>query len=258
MHDVTDAVDVTTARKGFLRIHVAGNRDLATVLPALRDSGRPLKESGKARVRRSGDWLVKESAGAAQARTLKHTFQRGRYRRAWQASLELRRRGVCVPEHIAYAEWGLAGVVTRNALITAYLARHRDVEATARSLIANGARQETFATFLRSLARAVNTLTEAGAYHADLSGKNIYTSDAESFCFIDLDAVQLDVPYDRDKRLKNHVQLYDSFCDMLSDRLLVPFIEAMLPDDIDIRVWMPTVRKAQEERRHKHEARQME
>lgn len=255
MHEEKGLMGIQTVRKGLLRIHLAHESGPEAVVAALAEPGHPLKASAKANVRRAGPWLIKESAGHPLARTVKHTFHRARYRRAWQASLELHRRGVTVPEPVAYAEWGLAGIVTRNALVTEYLGQHRNVEDTARSLIANGARQETFATFLRSLAEAVNGLAAANAYHADLSGKNIYTSDGESFCFIDLDAVQLDVPYDEDKRLKNHVQLYDSFCDMLSDRLLVPFIEAMVTPDIDIRVWMPAVRKGQAERRHRHEAR---
>ena len=46
---------------------------------------------------------------------------------------------------------------------------------------------------------------------------------------------------------------YDSFV-TLSDALLVPFIQAMLPEHIDLRIWMPKVRKAQRERRAKVEA----
>ena len=107
---------------------------------------------------------------------------------------------------------------------------------------------------MHHLALAVKELETVQAYHADLSGKNIYTADGKNFYFIDLEAVQFNVEYDAKKRMKNHVQLYDSFCDALSDLLLVPFLGALMHESLDLRVWMPEVRKAQKERRAQVEA----
>jgi hypothetical protein len=67
--------------------------------------------------------------------------------------------------------------------------------------------------------------------------------------------VELDVPCDDARRLRNHIQLYDSFCDELHDQLLAPFIMRMMPPGTDPRVWLPQVRKGQKDRRRLVEAR---
>lgn len=243
------------ARHGLWRCYLEHALSPDELLHGLERPGEYLKTSRKAQVRRVGEWLVKESRGTWGLGPLKHTFRRERYRRAWRASWRLFEAGVGVPRPIAYIEKGFGPFLSGNVMVSEFLEGQRDVETFLRALVLRGAGQDTLIFFFSQLADAVNRLIAADAYHADLSGKNIFTGDGKSFTFIDLDAIQIDVPYDDKKRLLNLVQLYDSFCDQISDVLLVPFIEKMLGEGHDPRIWMPKVRKGQEKRRLRMENR---
>ena len=245
--------EITCTRKGLWKIYHGPEVDASQVLDAIDGGGEVLKESKKGRVHRISSWVVKMAGGGFGGRLIRLSFKKARYRRGWVASHHLQSHQVGCPEPIAYAEKGIAGLVFQHALVSDYLEEERNIEVFARALIQRGGSQDTLSFYLSKLAMAVNALNASGAYHGDLSGKNIFTRDGESFRFIDLDSVVLGEEYVEVKRLKNHVQLYDSFCDEMSDALLVPFIQAMLPSSIDPRVWMPQVRDAQEKRRHRTE-----
>lgn len=212
-----------------------------------------LKESSKSQVKRIGHWVIKETRHSPAAGMLGRAARRPRS--AWMAAHRLRQHHVHVPEPLAYVEYMRLGVCTRTVHVFQYLSHCPDIEFYLSERIHAGAEGEELAAFLSHLAAAVNGLVASGAYHGDLSGKNIMTRDGHRFYFVDLDAVELGRTYDEDKRLKNHVQLYDSFCDALSDALLVPFIQAMLPETVNLRVWMPRVREEQARRRAKIEKR---
>jgi len=245
--------------KGFRRVKISGGtayvrNDLEDkqLQALLAHQGEVLKVSSKSKVRRLGQWAVKEMHHGFFSRLIGRARHRSRH--PWMAMNFLSLKEVPVPTPLAYIEYGRLGMVRSSAQIFEYLCFCYDVETWLSLQIREGMEGESIAGFLNRLAQAVNTLSASGAWHADLSGKNIMTREGLEFYFVDLDAVQLEDSYDDEKRLKNHVQLYDSFCDALSDALLVPFIQAMLPDHIDLRVWMPKVRKAQRERRAKVEA----
>ena len=240
---------IRTARKGLLRAQIAPDIAEEDVWAALEGEGPILKESRKAVVRQVGGWVVKQSRGAFLPGLIRHSFRRDRYRRGWNAAWHLRKRGVLAPAPVAYIERGVAGVITANIFVSEYLDGYRNVEQCVRSLVHGGAGPDVISVLLDRLADAVNGLVAAGAYHDDLSGKNILTRNGASFHFIDLDAVELGVEYTDARRLRNHVQLYDSFCDELSDVFLAPFIARMLESRHDLRVWLPSVRQGQAERR---------
>ena len=224
------------------------------VLAALHDPGEPLKNSAKSSVCRFGHWVVKQG-GHGAFNTLKRTARRARYRQAWLAAHHLDLHGVNVPAPVAFVERRTAGIITANAMISEFLADHRDVEDFSRGLLQRGAGKDTLEHFLEGLAVAINQLETAGVRHTDLSGKNIYTRDGARFAFIDLDAVELGAVLTPEQRLKAHVQLFDSFCDHLPERLLVAFIARLLPEEIDPRTWLPKVREGQEKRRQRYDAR---
>jgi len=225
------------------------------VLTVLSTPGEVLKESRKSRVERIGGWVIKRCVGPFLSRSVRLTFRRNRYRRGWRAALHLERHGVPAPRAVAYVEKGFGGLLFGNAFIAEYLDGARNVEEYARAMISGGAGPDAFERFLASLADAVNDLNAAGAYHGDLSGKNIFTRDGETFHFIDLDAVEIGAPYTDERRLASLIQLYDSFCDELSDALLAPFVIRMLPPGQDPRVWLPRVREGQAARRARLERR---
>ncbi len=250
MNELLCCPGLRVSRKGLRRIYLCDDIPVETLRSAMGTPGQLLKRSKKSTVRRVNGWVLKSTHGAA-----KHTLHRSRYRRHWVAAHHLQRHGVRVARPIAFVEKRLFGIILENTMVTEYLDGYRNVEVFMAALARHGAGRDTVAIFLRGLADAVNRLTGCGACHADLSGKNIFTRDGTSFVFIDLDAVELGREYTRALRLKNHIQLYDSFCDILSDTMLVPFIQRMIPEGSDPRVWLPEVRRGQTERRKRLEAR---
>jgi hypothetical protein len=223
------------------------------VLEALRTAGSPLKASRKSLTKRVGGWVVKESRRTL-LETVKHALRPGRYRAAWRAAVYLNARGVPVPAPKAYVERKWGGLVLSNAVICEYLDGWVNVEDHSRRMRNNKAPDSSVAEFLAGLADAVNRLSETGAVHTDLAGKNIFTRDGTQFTFIDLDGVVLGRAYTAADRLLNHVQHYDSFCDLWTDSLLAPFINRMLPDNRDKDAWFNNARAAQALRRARAEA----
>jgi hypothetical protein len=242
--------DIYSVRHGLYRIYAHRHVSADAVVNALHAGKSTVLKSGpKAEIRFVSGWVVKESRGPLISRFARHSFRKQRYRSAWIAAHFLRARGIYVPEPLAYLEKSIAGLSTGNALFTVYLEGFANVEVYMKRLAEGGAEHRSIADFLAGLAESVNRLNATGAWHQDLSGKNIFTRTGQEFCFIDLDAVRIDDVYSDESRMKNHVQLYDSFCDVLSDALLYPFIQRMLPENIEPRIWMPAVRKGQRERR---------
>lgn len=240
-------------RVGELRVERRADVALDAILSALKSPGEVLKQSHKATARRVGEWVIKESR-RSPSECAKHILYPGRYRAGWIAARFLEQRGIGVPEPVAYVERRHAGLMTGNAVILEFLSGYANVEAYARRLVAAGASGARIAAFLGALAVAVNALCATGAYHGDLSGKNIFTLSGAEFRFIDLDGVILGRRYTEAMRLLNHVQLYDSFCDIWDDSVLEPFVEALMPAERDFEAWMETVRAGQAARRARSEA----
>lgn len=255
MMDPCCTPDITRERHGLRVWYVVSQTDQDELARAIGADGTPLKVSRKSVVREAGPWIVKESVGFWPLRLLRHTLRRARYRAAWVAAHRLREAGVSVAAPVAYMESCMGPLCWGNLFVTERLAGFMNVEDFVRRLVRGSAGPAGVGRFLEGLADAVVQLEEAGAYHDDLSGKNILTRDGLTFWFIDLDAVELDAPCDDARRLRNHIQLYDSFCDELHDQLLAPFIMRMMPPGTDPRVWLPQVRKGQKERRRLVEAR---
>ncbi|HOE65062.1 MAG TPA: lipopolysaccharide kinase InaA family protein [Candidatus Hydrogenedentes bacterium] len=230
-------VRLEVVRQGLhtMRIERRAEMPVRTVLDLLKTKGALLKQSKKAETTLVGPFVVKRG--------------RGRNRRAWAASWHLERAQIPVAAAYAYVEHAWLGFVTGNAFLSAALVACCTVEEHAAKLVRGKTDSNDVAEYLARIAALVNRLTESGAHHADLSGKNILTRDGLQFWLIDLDSVVMGKPYTDRLRLKNHVQLYDSFCDLWGDDVLVPFLQAMLPPETDVARWMEQVRKRQLQRR---------
>jgi hypothetical protein len=169
------------------------------------------------------------------------------------AARRLTDAGVRVPAPMAWAERRRGGVIRETALVMEFLEGWVSVEEHARLLIAMGAGQGEVVAFLRRIAHAVNALEQARVYHADLSGKNILTLDGYEIAFIDLEGIHPG-RYTRRRRLKNHIQLYDSFCDYWGEDLLAPMIARMTPESLCRDRWLKEVQAGQAARRSRIEA----
>lgn len=239
-----------TERHGTYRVFRHRDVDAQTLLEAVGSRGDIIKASKKSSTERVGDWVVKRSLRQGLKGIAKRSLQRKRYRQGWAASIFLRNKGILVPRPYGFVEHVFGGLILGNALVSEYLEGQRNVEQYAEAIVGAPA----VSAYLEGIARAVNDLTDTGSYHADLSGKNIFTGDGQAFHFIDLDGVELNCRYTEKRRLKNHVQLYDSFCDRWGDEFLGPFVQAMLPKDKDPATWLTTVKDGQAVRRARIEA----
>jgi len=267
--EVYDGHEIT--QLGLLRLHHRADLDPQVLLKAIQTPGDLLKRSSKTETRRVGEWLVKRSLPERGLGPVKRTLARNRYRRAWRAANWLRAHGVHVPEPLAYGEWTAFGAVFGNVMVTEFLDGFENVELYAARL-AKEAQELPFIpnwpphhdywppppappldSFFHRLAEAINGLEEAGAYHADLSGKNIFTKDGQEFYFIDLDGVVLGIDHRDKHRLKNHVQLYDSFCDFCDTRALLWFHAHVQRTHVPLESWMQAVVEGQAARRRRHQ-----
>lgn len=202
------------------RVLLAPGGDREATLRALEGPFETLKTSRKAHVRRAGPWVIKEAPGP-EGSAVRYALSGLRARRAWRSALRLSERDVPIPAPAAFVEWTVLGVPVRSAMISAYLEGWSNVEDHSRAIPLTEA-----PAALDRLAAAVERLMEAGVYHADLSGKNIFTNGVVC-AFIDLDACVPGARWTGKRRMKMLVQLYDSFCDRWDDGILEPFLERL-------------------------------
>lgn len=241
---------IVVERSGALHVIRGPGVSMGQIRDLLAQPGDTLKRNRKSHTRRVGDYVIKSSAGPAPIELVRHTIDRNRYRRGWDAANHLSRYGVCAPIPVAHVEWSFAGLIWRHATVTAFIDGCEDVERYYDKHLRDLAGPSEQAAYLDRLADAVNALIAAGAIHTDLAGKNILTRDGNTFYFIDLDGVLLNTPFDESRQLQLHVQLYDSFVDRCGDDLLLPFVAALQPREHgDFGSWMARVKAAQALRR---------
>ncbi len=221
----------------------------ASLLEMISAEGETLKVSPTTETRRVDGYVVKACSRGSVFGVLKRTLRRNRYRRGWVAGLYLEQQGIGAPRVEGLVEKGRWGFISGSYLIMEYLDGANNVERYLAEMVQDGAPEERIRTFLGGLAQTVNALREAGAFHRDLSGKNIFTRKGEKFYFIDLDSIVPVKRYSRGMHYTNHVQLYDSFCDYLGDDMLDPFMAQMLPEGQDYATWVKLIRRGQMERR---------
>ncbi len=250
MHTFATVVeDMVTECCGNAVVRRRADISCERLLETIAAEGEILKISPRSETRRVNGLVVKGSAGGALKGLLERSIRRNRFRRGWAAGLYLEQQGVSVPRVEGFVETGRWGMISGSYLIMEYLEGTCNVERFMAEMIQDGASENRIRTFLRELAQALNGLQEAGAFHQDLSGKNILTRKGEIFYFIDLESILPVEQYTRKMHYKNHVQLYDSFCDFLGDDMLEPFLAQMLPQDQDYATWSKVVRRGQAARR---------
>ena len=234
---------VRVVRRSLSRLYLCEGTDEQDAIDALRSEGEVLKRTPKTITKRVGDWVVKSSRYNFGLGPLARTTLRARYRRGWQASLRLRQRGVDAPAPRAFIERGACGVIAGNTLITDYLHGYLGIEEWLTSNPAYRGGDAVMDRFLESLADALTRLTDAGAVHSDLAGKNILTLDGTGFFFIDLDDVQLDVPYTIEMRARNHSQIWSSLRHFCGEDEIAPFLSKVLPQGHTLDEWTDAVRQ---------------
>jgi hypothetical protein len=250
---MADQLRCERRKQGAFTVWHRPEAELSDILTAVQNPGELLKESPKAVTWRTGPWVIKQSARGVRI-ALKQIAAGKQRKQAFDAAVFLENHRIPAARPVAYVERSAAGVTHRSWTITKYLDGCVDVEAFLDRMIANKAKNADIQQYLAGIASAVNVLVKAGVHHQDLAGKNILTRNGQIFFFIDLDAVTIGQGYTAEDRVKNHVQLYDSFCDRINDTYLEPFIAAMGTTTENIAMYMGAVKKAQKIRRARTEA----
>ena len=100
----------------------------------------------------------------------------------------------------------------------------------------------------------VLSLWEKGIYHKDLSGKNLLTIDGQEIYLVDLDSAVIKKHFDIQYKIRNLVQIYDSFCDFLEEDILKNFVSFVLPElaNNDLNSVYHKIQLLQKERRKQH------
>lgn len=245
-------MNVYKAKVNGLNAWIKSDITVESVAKALTGQGQLLKESPKSLTARVGDWVVKRARIQAGLGPIKRSILRNRYRRPWNAATYLLDHNVLIPTPIAWLETTFCWLILDQILVCQFLDGFQNVEVYAKELVKEKATSSDLGAFFTNLATAVNNLNATGAYHADLSGKNIFTKDGKSFYFIDFDDISLGAEHSIKKQLKNHVQLYDSFCDFVPSTNLDDFILKMTASGCETARWLEKVRQKQQIRRNKH------
>ncbi|HOJ32134.1 MAG TPA: lipopolysaccharide kinase InaA family protein [Candidatus Hydrogenedentes bacterium] len=222
------------------------------ILAAIKEQGHVLKISPKWQVTRYKDWVLKTSNEAGVFTMVRRSMSRKNAVDICHVSQYMRKRNLPCPEIYAVVEWRLLGMVRRECVISQYLPNSVSVEQYIRDIIKTPAPENGLTQFFQELGNVLRQLLASDVYHSDLSGKNILTADGKNFFFIDLEAVNVRARYTKRKVLKNAVQVYDSFCDMVSDEVLEPFLYSFLPPEWRTRKMLSLIKDKQMKRRQKH------
>lgn len=235
--------------EGVYRVCLPRDMDAADLLRRIQGECEVLKEGKRARVLRAGSWFVKMRRTTDPVSVAMHVITPHVWRRPWYVGHRLYEQGIATPRPVAYLEKKRLGLVIASAYVTEYLEDCRTSEEYLDYLVIQKASRDAVLLFFEHLAQALCRLFHTGIWHQDLSGKNLLTRDGRTFFVVDWDACVSCVSYSPSMRFTNLVQLYDSFCDRVSDRVLVPFIDTLLEGTADIRVIMPHIREGQRRRR---------
>ncbi len=250
----SDLLAARLPRGRYRAVYLRQGADAVDIQAAVESPGEILKESPKSLTKRVGKLVVKQTRAPGAAGAIRLTLRRKKRIQPWHAAVYLEGQGVGIAKPHAFTERRVSGLTTEFSMVTEFLEGCINVEEYARGLASRGAEPSEIEDFLKALAKSIDGLARTGAYHGDLSGKNVFTADGRIFFFIDLDGVVLNHPYGREARLKNHIQLYDSFCDLWDDEILGAFIGHMVPEGEALDRWLREVREGQRKRRERQVA----
>lgn len=231
---------IRVERRGLQTLYLSEGVTADEILTSLAEPGEMLRHTKKRDVRRVGDWVLKSTLFDAGVSLLKLSVYRKRYRNGWRASIELTRRGLAVPRTIAFVERRFMGIIWGNSLIYEYMKECIPTDLFAQSLKELGDDAEIDAYF-QGLSNALLKLAEANVFHRDLKPDNILTADVNTFYFIDLDEILLDVPSRLEHRLRNHTQLANGFQHGWDKTRIDDFLRKTIPEGQDNEKWLTQV-----------------
>ncbi len=233
-----------------LTIYCSEKLSCEKVLGILHEDGTILKTSPKYETKQIGQWVLKSSNQHAFHGLIRHCFAEQRPQTLFKIVDRLQKNGITSPQLVAIVIWRYFRLGWRRTVITEYLSDVRTVEQYLREILRE--KPEDVGPFFHELQSIIQRLFSSGLYHEDLSGKNILTANGKDFYLVDLEAVRLHYIPTKGKLVRNLVQLYDSFCDMVDDEHLLPFICGLLPPGLPKERYFALIKEKQKKRRSKH------
>lgn len=234
----TTPSNIRTERHGPHLLHLTPETDSKEILDILNQEGTILKQTNKRLVMHVGSYVLKSRRDRGVLGTFRHTFLRGTYRRGWEVALRLHDAGIGVPKPRALYETRWKGLITGNVLISDYVPNLVFFWGSEFAPLEEKVPHEKVQASLKALSNALNRILDAGVYLRDLSRSNILTTNGSDFFFVDLDDAELDVPYTRKRRMRNHVHLYRQFRMLWPRATIEAFIRDLLPDSEPPAAWL--------------------
>lgn len=225
-----------------------------TFFSEILEQGKIIKQTSKTSSFQWNTYFVKKTNYPLVEGIFRHLFLPHRCRNAWEIGNFLVNHQILTPRPIAYIELLKFSFPYQHFFISEYLFDSYNVEEFIKKNI-HIEKGIDLNDFFHSLKNLLIHLWEHGIYHRDLSGKNLLTKDGRDIYLIDLDSMHLINPIHMKYKIRNLIQIYDSFCDFVDEVILKDFIFSV-SDYLsikDLEKIFVMVQIGQKQRRHQHQ-----
>lgn len=227
--------------------------DPDTFLSEISNRGRILKKTSKTSSFQWHSYFIKKTDYPILEGIFRHLFLPNRCRNAWNISNYLTHYHVPTPKPIAYLEILKFSLPYQHFFLSEYLSDSYNVEIFVKNEIYSK-KGITLENFFNTIKKFLILLWGKGIYHKDLSGKNLLTVNGETIYLIDLDSTYLINHFTIKYKIRNLVQIYDSFCDFVDEEILKDLIFTVLSDlSLDeLTIIYNKIKVLQKQRREQH------
>ncbi len=216
-------------------------------------TGKILKKTLKTSSFQWRSYFVKKTNYPIFEGIFRHLFLSNRCRNAWNISNYLIHSHIPTPKPIAYLEMLNFSLPYQHFFLSEYLYDSYNVEIFIKDNIYSK-KGITLDTFFNTMKKFLVFLWEKGIYHKDLSGKNLLTVDGKNIYLIDLDSTYLINRFTIKYKIRNLIQIYDSFCDFVDEEILKDLIFTVLSDSSsnELTTIYNKIKQLQKQRRTQH------
>jgi len=229
------------------------NLDFENLLSKIPINGKIIKETSKSVSLQLDNYFIKKTKYNPFEGGFRHLFLSNRCRNIWYISNYLTNYEILTPKPIAYIEALTYSMPYQHYFISEFLYNSYNIEVFIKNEIYKE-KGVSFYNFFNTLSKMILSLWEKGIYHKDLSGKNLLTINGQEIYLVDLDSTIIKKHLDIKYKIRNLIQIYDSFCDFLEEDILKNFIFSVLPEltNNELDSVYHKIQLLQKERREQH------
>jgi len=229
------------------------NFDPEIFLSEIFNKGIVLKKTAKVSSFQWRSYFVKKTNYPIYEGIFRHLFLSNRCRNAWNISNYLIHAHIPTPKPIAYLEMLNYSLPYQHFFLSEYLFDSYNVEIFIKDDIYSR-KGITLEDFFNTMKEFLLLLWEKGIYHKDLSGKNLLTVNGKSIYLVDLDSTHLINHFTIKYKIRNLIQIYDSFCDFVDEYILKDLIFTVLNDSSlnKLTIIYNKIKELQRQRRTQH------